>query len=347
MKRRTQRTQMDGKQTSPAAKIPEEILQQIFHLLLEYKSEVADPGYTYFSTYSPAVTQFLSIALVCTQWYYAAIPLIYTHCQVRSASSLELLCRTLSTSKELSSRIHSITNSRIDCPAAWNSWILRSFERDKRFEDTLARLCKVLAKNVNMDIEICASSVPQLVSSLETSAVMLTSLRINRGHNPCQNIGLKHGMHFPYLRSLSLEGFQFDNQIMWPNMPQLRSLRIMGCSMFETRSGLLAGLSSLVRVEFITTYFHLEAGVDLLVTSRAETRNTRSRLLRLILPSVDLNTLSFFRNTLLHFSPEFDSSSICVATFWAAPGSISRPRSPHDNATSSGRDDESGRMERP
>lgn len=258
------RTQMDGKQTSPAAQIPEEILHQIFHLLLEYESEVADPGYTYFSTYSPAVTQFLSIALVCTQWYYAAIPLIYTHCQVRSASSLELLCRTLSTSKELSSRIHSITNSRIDCPAAWNPWILRPSERVKRFEDTIARLCEVLPKTVNLDIEICASSIPRLVSSLETSGIMLTSLRIKRDHNPRQNIGLKHGMHFPYLRSLSLEGFQFDDQIMWPNMPQLRSLRIMGCVMFETRQGLLAGLPSLVRVEFITTYFHLEASVDLL-----------------------------------------------------------------------------------
>lgn len=258
------RTQMDGKQTSLAAQIPEEILQHIFHLLLEYESEDADPGYTYFSTFSPAVTRFLSIALVCTQWYCAVLPIIYTHCQVRSVSSLELLCRTLSTSKELSSRVLSLTNSRIDCPATWNPWLYRSLQWGERFEDTLAHLCKVLPKNVNMDIEIYESSVPRLVSSPEMSGGMLTSLRIVRDHNTLQNMGLEHGMHLPYLRSLSLEGFQFDRQIMWPNMPQLRSLRVMGCIMPETSLGLFASLPSPVRVEFITTAFHSRAGVDML-----------------------------------------------------------------------------------
>lgn len=117
----------DRNQTSPAAQIPEETLHQIFYLLSVYESEDTDPGYTYFSTYAPGVTEFLSAALVCTQWYYAAIPLIYTHCQVQTTSSLELLFRTLTESEELSSRVRSISNFRMDCPAAWNSRIHHSF----------------------------------------------------------------------------------------------------------------------------------------------------------------------------------------------------------------------------
>lgn len=256
----------DRNQTSPAAQIPEETLHQIFHLLSVYESEDTDPGYTYFSTYAPCVTEFISAALVCTQWYYAAIPLIYTHCQVQTTSSLELLCRTLTESEELSSRVRSISNFRMDYPAAWNSRIHHSFERDKALDNTLARLCKVISKTVDMEIQLCASSIPRLVSLLSTSGTLLTSLHIKLGPRTC----------FPHLRTLTLEGFTLDDQSMWPNMPQLRCLRNMRCSLFETSVGfkLFAGLlplSSVIRVEIITSILKPRDSVHALSSSELKT----------------------------------------------------------------------------
>lgn len=213
------KARLDRNQTSLAAQTSEETLHQIFHLLSVYESEDADPGYTYFSAYASGVTEFLDVAPVCTQWYHAAIPLIYTHCQVQTTSSLELLCRTLTESEELSSRVRSISNFGMDCPAAWNSLIHHSFERDKPLDNTLARLCKVISKTVDMEIQLCASSIPRLVSLLSTSGTLLISLHIKLETDA---------------RWLTLEGFTLEDQIIWPNMPQLRFLRIMRCRLFET-----------------------------------------------------------------------------------------------------------------
>lgn len=156
---------------------------------------------------------------MCTQCYYAAKPFIYTHCQVQTTSSLELLCKTLTESEELSSQVRSISNFRMDCPAAWNSRIHHSFERDKPLVNTLSRLCKVISKTVDMEIQLCASSVPRLMPLLATSGALLTSLHIKLETDA---------------RWLTLEGFTLEDQIIWPNMPQLRFLRIMRCRLFET-----------------------------------------------------------------------------------------------------------------
>lgn len=236
----------------------------------------ADPGYTYFSAYASGVTEFLDVAPVCTQWYHAAIPLIYTHCQVQTTSSLELLCRTLTESEELSSRVRSISNFGMDCPAAWNSLIHHSFERDKPLDNTLARLCKVISKTVDMEIQLCASSIPRLVSLLSTSGTLLISLHIKLETDARRkNMGIGLRTCFPHLRTLTLEGFTLDDQSMWPNMPQLRCLRIMRCSLFETSVGLFAGLpplSSVIRVEIITSILKPRDSVHALSSSELKTK---------------------------------------------------------------------------
>lgn len=107
----------------------------------------------------------------------------------------------------------------MDCPAAWNSRIHHSFERDKPLVNTLSRLCKVISKTVDMEIQLCASSVPRLMPLLATSGALLTSLHIKLETDA---------------RWLTLEGFTLEDQIIWPNMPQLRFLRIMRCRLFET-----------------------------------------------------------------------------------------------------------------
>lgn len=76
-----------------------------------------------------------------------------------------------------------------------------------------------------MDIEICASSLPRFAASVAASNALLTSLHIGwKGTFKLPK--LKGGMTFPHLQNLTIEIGILTTQIMWPNMPQLRSLRI-------------------------------------------------------------------------------------------------------------------------
>lgn len=123
----------------------------------------------------------------------------------------------------------------MDCPAAWNSRIHHSFERDKPLVNTLSRLCKVISKTVDIEIQLCASSVPRLVPLLATSGALLASLHIKLETDArWKNMGIGSSTCFPHIRTLTLEGFTLEDQIMWPNMPQLRFLRFMGCRLFQT-----------------------------------------------------------------------------------------------------------------
>lgn len=125
------------------------------------------------------------------------------------------------------------------------------------------------SKTADMDIEICASSLPRFAASVAASNAILTSLHIGwKGTFKLPKF--KGGMTFRHLQNLTIEIGILTTQIMWPNMPQLRSLRIKRSVLCDGSADFrppdFTSFPPLVRVELIKTYLQIRDGRDILST---------------------------------------------------------------------------------
>lgn len=220
-------------------KLPDDVLRLIFDRLVKINPNARLSRKRTGAEATLRLNILRKIVVVCKAWYIIAVPLLYAQCVVANTISLELLWRTMKSSRK---EVKSFTYAQL--------------RPDKDIEPNpylLFQICRSFPEDVPIDIVVfIVTSSPFKRRTFSDIARSLTCLRVKE----CRQYGIDKGpvfppsMQLPNLACLVMESFLFEDQFDWPSVPALEELAFDGC-LFNGRDDveLLSTFKAIKRLE--------------------------------------------------------------------------------------------------
>ena len=239
-------------QSTLAALLPSEILVEIYEYLgsiqvASIEQEVFGPPHR--RSTLPV------LALVCRSWSSVAMQMLYHQALVTSPESLKLFVRTLRSSKCRAGSVYCFTyKGQSTDTVCYNSKEAR--REVKSIIESISLLKDSGRANLCLNLLIPHTCAAHLLLIPEINDVNLTSLHIAATLGPPSR-SFPKSISFTNLRTLALDFVILDSSLVWPEMPNLRTLKLKEAALISIGGNLpdFSQLKRLTRLEMMHTHY--------------------------------------------------------------------------------------------